>query len=286
MRESTQTRRNVFLSRYVHNTKTLTGSILVIAFVLIALFAHALSPHDPYEMRARNLFGPPSVEHFFGTDDMGRDVFSRALFGARISIFVAFLVGALSAVIGILVGLPSAYFGGKVDLLVMRLIDIIMSFPWILLALLLAAVIGPGLKTVILALTIIYAPGAIRVARSKAMSVKGEKFVAAAEAIGESSFSVIFRYILPNSLGPILVQMTLNMSWSVLGEAGISYLGFGTQPPTPSWGLMLANATTFLYSAPPTLSILPGVLMVILVFGLNFLGDGLRDLLDPKFRRL
>jgi peptide/nickel transport system permease protein len=287
MREqATGLARSNFLDRFLHNKKTLVGSILVLSYILLAIFAPLVAPRDPYVMNAKELFLSPNVRSPFGTDEMGRDVLSRAIHGARISIFVALLVGIMSGTIGIIVGLPSAYFGGKLDLILQRLVDVVMSFPWILMALLLAATVGPSLRTVIFALTIIYAPGAIRVARGKAMSVKEEQYVAAAKAIGESSFSVIFRYILPNCIGPIIVQTTLIMSWSILGEAGISYLGFGTQPPTPSWGLMLAGATKFIYSAPITLSIFPGLLMLILVFGFNFLGDGLRDLLDPKFRRL
>jgi peptide/nickel transport system permease protein len=277
---------SLFIVRFLHNRKTLIGAILVTFFILIAVFAPLLAPQHPYEMNAAELFHPPSRHHIFGTDELGRDVFSRALYGARISIVTAFLVGSMSGLIGIIIGLPAAYLGGKFDLLVMRAIDVTMSFPWILLALLIASIIGASLNTVIIALTIIYAPGSIRVVRSKALSIKEETYVAVATAVGESDLSIMLRYVLPNCVGPILVQTTLNMSWSILGEAGISYLGFGSQPPTPSWGLMLADATDFLYSAPPTLVILPGLLLLILVLGLNFLGDGLRDLLDPKFRRL
>jgi peptide/nickel transport system permease protein len=277
---------NLFVIRFLHNRKTLIGSILVVLFVFIAVFAPYLAPQHPYDMNATELFEPPNSGHIFGTDELGRDVFSRALYGARISIITAFLVGLMSGLIGIIIGLPAAYLGGKFDLLVMRAIDVTMSFPWILLALLIASIIGASLNTVIIALTVIYAPGSIRVVRSKALSIKEETYVAVATAIGESDISIMLRYILPNCIGPVLVQTTLNMSWSILGEAGISYLGFGSQPPTPSWGLMLADATDFLYSAPPTLVIFPGLLLLILVLGLNFLGDGLRDLLDPKFRRL
>jgi ABC-type dipeptide/oligopeptide/nickel transport system permease subunit len=286
VKETATVQQSKFLRRFLQNKKTLIGSLLVLLFVFIALFAPFLAVHDPYVMNAKDLFRSPNRTYFFGTDEMGRDVFSRAIYGARISIFVALLVGTMSGLIGIVIGLPSAYLGGKFDLVLQRLVDIVMSFPWILLALLLASILGPSIKTVIFALTIIYAPGAIRVARGKAMSIKEEQHIAAAEAIGERRLAIIFRYIFPNCIGPIIVQTTLIMSWSVLGEAGISYLGFGTQPPTPSWGLMLADATDFIYSAPITLSIFPGLLMLILVFGLNFLGDGLRDLLDPKFRRL
>jgi peptide/nickel transport system permease protein len=166
----------------------------------------------------------------------------------------------------------------------MRSIDVVMAFPWVLVALLLASILGPSLETVIIALGIIYTPGMIRVVRSKVLSVKEEKYVAAAEAIGESNTSVIVRYILPNCIGPFLVQTTITMSWSILGEAGISYLGFGTQPPAPSWGLILADAARYMYTAPRSFPILPGVILLVLVLGLNYVGDGLRDLLDPKFR--
>jgi len=226
----------------------------------------------------------PSMEHLFGTDQLGRDVLSRTLYGTRISIFVALMVGIYSGIIGIIIGLPAAYFGGNFDTLVMRLVDITVSIPWVIIALLLASILGGSINTVIIALGIIYAPGFVRVVRSKGLSIKEETYVKAAKAMGESKVAIIFRYIFPNSIGPILVQFTLTMSLSIIGEAGISYLGFGTQPPTPSWGLMLADATRTLYSAPRTLVILPGIMLLFLVLGLNFLGDGIRDLLDPKLR--
>ena len=278
--------RGLFFRRFLKNKKTLIGSILVLFFVLVAIFAPVLAPGSPFEINAMAMFQAPSAEYLFGTDDLGRDVFSRAIYGARISLVTAFIVGIASGAVGILVGLPAAYFGGRFDLLVMRAVDVAVSFPWLLLALLIASIIGASLTTVIVALSIISAPGAIRVVRGKAMSVKEETYVVVATAIGESDGAIMLRYILPNCVGPILVQTTLTMSLSILGEAGISYLGFGTQPPTPSWGLMLADATDYLYSAPPTLVILPGLLLLLLVLGLNFLGDGLRDLLDPKFRKL
>lgn len=272
------------LLRFFKNKKVIVGIFVVSIYILLAFITPYVTKQIPYEINASNQLASISKDHLFGTDSMGRDVFARVLYGTRISLGVAVSVGIMSGIAGLIIGLSSGYFGGRFDLLVMRSIDVVMAFPWVLAALLLVTIIGPGLKTVIIALAIIYTPGMIRVVRSKVLSVKEEKYVAAAEAIGESNLSVMGRYILPNCVGPILVQTTITMSWSILGEAGISYLGFGTQPPSPSWGLILADAARYMYTAPKTLPLIPGVVLLILVLGLNFMGDGIRDLLDPKFR--
>lgn len=272
--------------QFINNKKALGGCLIIFVFTIIAIFAPLFSPYDPYKLMVGEQLQPPSIGHLFGTDYMGRDVFSRALYGTRISLSVAIMVGIISAIIGIVIGLSSAYFGGIFDMVAMRLVDIIMSIPWVMVALLLVSIISPGIKTVVISLGIVYSPAFVRLVRSKAMSTSKEIYVIAAEALGESKFSIMTKYILMNCIGPILVQFTLTMSWSIIGESGISYLGYGTQPPTPSWGLMLADSTRVINSAPITLSILPGILILVVVVGFNFLGDGLRDLFDPKSRNV
>ena len=225
-----------------------------------------------------------SSNNLFGTDEFGRDIFSRTLYGARISLLVALAVGLMSLFFGIIIGIPAAYYGGILDIILMRLADVLISIPWVIFGLLVAAIMDPSVESVTIALILIYIPGFIRVVRSKALSIKQETYVIAAKSMGENDFAIMFKYIFPNSMGVILVQLTLTMSYSVLAEAGLSYLGFGTQAPTPSWGLMLSDATKYIYSAPATNYILPGLLILILVFGFNFLGDGLRDYFDPKMR--
>jgi peptide/nickel transport system permease protein len=271
------------LSTLWGNKKALVGSIMLLVALLAALLAPALAPFDPYELYVGPLIAPPGGTHLLGTDNFGRDAFSRLLYGARISLVASFSVTALSLVVGVSLGLITGYVGGTVDYVVMRVIDMFFAFPWILIALAIAAIIGPGLDTVLIALVAVYSPILTRVTRGVVLSIREKEYVEAARAIGESDLSVMFRYILPNTLSPLIVQSTAIMGFCIRAEAAISYLGLGTRPPTPSWGLSLAEGGPFMWAG-PHLVVFPGLAIAYLVLSFNFLGDGLRDIFDPRYQ--
>lgn len=250
----------------------------------VAILAPILATHDPTKVALADRLMPPSAAHFFGTDEYGRDLFSRTLFGARLSFQVGFLTMTVAAGIGSVVGLLSGYAGGWADLLVMRIIDAIMAFPGLLLALALMAFIGAGLRNIIISLSIIYMPVYARLARAGAQSLKVREFVEAARSTGASDGRILFRHILPNAISPLLVQATLTVAYAVLAEAALSFLGAGIPQPAPSWGNALADGRDHFRDA-PWISIIPGLAIAGLVLGINLLGDGLRDLLDPRQRR-
>lgn len=268
--------------KVLRSKKVIIGLTIVLIIFLVAIFCPQIAPHDPYKLRTGPNLSPPSTRNLLGTDAFGRDVFSRVLFGTRISLLVAIVVAFFANLIGIPLGLVAGYYGKRVDLVVMRFVDTIFAFPWILIALVFAAIMSPSTKTVVLALSIVYSPQVVRLMRSKVLSLKNEDYIKAAKAMGESKFAILLKYILPNSFGVVSVQATIIMSFSILAEAGISYLGLGTQPPSASWGLMLSEASNFLFIS-AYLSIFPGLAILILVLAINFLGDGLRDIVDPKF---
>ena len=266
------------------NKKMMIGGLMLIAIILVAVFAPAIAPYSYSEMRtSKKTFAPASAEHPFGTDNFGRDVFSRVVYGARISLLVAFASVTIGAVIGVPVGLMSGYVGGWFDIVVMRITDVLMTIPTILMAIIVTAIMGSGLKVVIIALGIVYIPGAVRIGRSMVFTVKEREYIASAVVIGESKQRVLWKYIFPNCIGPIIVQCTLRLSSAVLSEASISYLGYGTQPPMPSWGLMLADSQLYMWQS-PLLCIFPGLAILFLVLAGNLFGDGLRDLLDPRYK--
>ena len=264
------------------NKKALVGSVMVIAAIIVAVFAPILAPFDPYELYVGPLLSPPTSTHLMGTDNFGRDVFSRILYGSRISLVAAVSVTLTAFVIGVSLGLLTGYRGGALDYVSMRVIDMFFAFPWILIALTLAAIIGPGLNTVMIALVVVYSPVFVRMSRSVVLSLREKEYIEAARAIGEKDRAILFRYLFPNTLSPLIVQATAVMSFCILAEAGISYLGLGTRPPTPSWGLTLAEASPFMWAG-PYLVIFPGLAIAFLVMAFNFLGDGLRDILDPRY---
>jgi peptide/nickel transport system permease protein len=273
------------MKRLLRNFAFTSGLILTVLLVLAALAAPALAPYDPNVQDTTRRLEAPSNEHLLGLDDLGRDVLSRVIFGARVSLRVGFSVVLLAALTGVTLGAISGYFGGAIDVLVMRLCDILLAFPGILLAIALVAVLGPSLNNVILALAIIGWVSYARLVRGQVLKVREMEYVTAAKALGAKSPRVILRHVLPNVINPVIVMATLGLAGAILAEAALSFLGLGVQPPTPSWGAMLTAGRRYLGLA-NHLAIFPGAAIMLAVMGLNFLGDGLIDALDPKYRKL
>jgi peptide/nickel transport system permease protein len=257
------------------------GLIIVLITLAAALVGPALTPHDPAAQELSRRLEGPSVTHPFGLDELGRDILARILAGARISLLVGLAVVSVSSAIGMLLGSAAGYFGGPVDDVISRLIDVLMAFPGILLAIALVAVLGPSLTNVVIALSIIGWVGYARLVRGQALRTREFDFVQAARALGAGSGRIILRHILPTALPSVVVQATLGMASAIIAEAALSFLGLGVQPPTPSWGTMLDAGRSHLFDA-PHLTIFPGLAIALLVLGFNFLGDGLRDRVDPK----
>ncbi len=257
------------------------GLTIVLLFVVIAAVAPILSPADPFEQTLEKGLQTPTLEHPFGRDKLGRDILSRVIYGSRISLKVGLITVTISLSIGLSLGALSGYCGGLVDEALMRLVDIFLAFPGLLLAIALMAVLGPGLDNVIFALSLLGWVGYARLVRGQILALKGKEFVLAAEAQGAGKLRIICRHLLPNLAGPVAVQASFGLAGVTLAEAGLSFLGLGVQPPLPSWGSMLSEGRQFLLVA-PHLSIFPGLAIALLVLGFNILGDGLRDILDPK----
>lgn len=260
------------------------GGLVLFAVVIIALAAPLLSGIDPTALNPRGRLAPPSGQHLFGTDNFGRDVFSRTVWGARLSLEIGFLVAALTALLGTLVGLMAGFFR-RCDTPIMRLMDSMMAFPGIVLAIGLMAALGPSIYNVVTALTVVYTPRLARVVRSIVLSIREMQFVEAARAQGTSNARILLRHILPNCLSPLIVQGTFIFAEAVLGEASLSFLGAGTPPYIPSWGNMLGEARAYLRDAPWTM-LFPGLALTLTVLALNLLGDGIRDVLDPRLRKV
>ena len=273
-----------FRKTFLTNFALTAGALITIALVIVALAAPLIAPHDPNWQETSRRLEQPSRQHVLGLDDLGRDVFSRVVYGARVSLRVGFSVVLLTSTVGIFLGAIAGYFGGKIDTLIMRLSDMLLAFPGILLAIALVAVLGPSLNNVVLALSVIGWVGYARLVRGQILKVRQMEFVTAAEALGARSPRIIFRHLLPNVLSPVIVMATLGLAGAILAEAALSFLGLGVQPPTPSWGAMLTTGRQYLGLA-NHLAIYPGIAIMLAVMGLNFLGDGLIDALDPKYRK-
>ncbi|HEY2092622.1 MAG TPA: ABC transporter permease [Thermoanaerobaculia bacterium] len=272
------------MKRLFRNFAFAAGAILTIALVIVALAAPLLAPFDPNAQDTIRRLEPPSREHPLGLDDLGRDVLSRIIFGARVSLRVGFSVVLIASAIGIALGSTAGYFGGAIDVAIMRVCDILLAFPGILLAIALVAVLGPSLNNVILALATIGWVGYARLVRGQVLKVREMEYVTAAKALGARSPRVIVLHVLPNVINPVIVMATLGLAGAILAEAALSFLGLGVQPPTPSWGSMLTSGRQYLGLA-NHLAIYPGIAIMLAVMGLNFLGDGLIDALDPKYRK-
>jgi peptide/nickel transport system permease protein len=260
------------------------GGVLVLVLMLCAVFAHWIAPYPYDETNVRQRLKPPGAQFYLGTDNLGRDVFSRIVYGARISVTVGFGAVTLSILLATILGVTSGYFGGKIDVLVQRIVDAAMAFPTLVILLSIMAVLGPGLLNVILVLGIVPSANRSRVIRSATLAAKENQYVEAARAVGASHLRIILCYILPNIMAPIIIVATNALGAVILVEATLSFLGFGVPPPYPSWGEMLSGSgRSYMYKA-PWMAIWPGVAISLAVFGFNMLGDALRDLLDPRLR--
>ena len=266
-----------------HASGRIGGAIILIYLLLALASAFGLMPHDPIFQDRIHRLSPPGATYWMGTDLFGRDIFSRLMVGIRQSFIVAFLSVAVAALVGVTIGLLSAWWSGLWDATLMRLMDILLAFPAILLALLIVAVLGPGTYTSVLAIAIVYTPIFARVARGPALSLKAREFVEAARTFGSSEFYILSRHLLLNLVAPLTVQITLALAWALLTEASLSFLGLGAQPPEPSLGLMLADSKDLMQSA-PWLMIFPGLAVLFGIMGFNLLGDALRDIVDPRSR--
>lgn len=271
---------------FLRSKSAVTGLILIGILILVAIFANVIAPHDPYKMDIWNSYRAPegvSGEYILGTDDMGRDVLSRILVGSRISLLVAATATGVSLIFGITLGAIAGYAGGAVDAVIMRLMDLILAFPSVLLAIAIVASLGPGVINAMFAIAIVRIPAMVRVTRSMVLGLKEEEFVMAGQALGLSDRRVLFRHILINCIAPILVVASLNMGTAITVEATLSFLGLGAQPPVISWGRMLALGRDSIRTA-AHITLYPGLAIVFTVLGFNLLGDGLRDIGDPQLR--
>lgn len=280
-----QSRFQRITKQLLRNRRAVVGGIILLVIITMAIFAPYVATHDPVKQNIRNQLKPPSREHIFGTDQFGRDIFSRVVYGARLSLRVGFLSISFALVVGGLLGLVSGYFGGWMDMIIMRLIDILLALPGFLLALAIVAALGPGLENVVMAIGVSYVPSFARMMRSSVLATRELDYVGAAQALGASDSRIIFLHILPNSISPIIVLTTLSVAGAILSAAGLSFLGLGAQPPTPEWGSMIATARPFIRVSHWSVTI-PGLAIFITVMCLNLVGDGLRDALDPRLKNL
>ena len=261
------------------------GAVIILGMLLVAASAGTLAPYDAYHADYSSQFARPSAEHWFGTDEFGRDLMSRIMYGARIALFVGFTASFAGCTIGGLLGVTSAYLGGKVDLLLERLMDILLAFPQLILALAIASILGPAVQNVVIAIAVPIIPRAARVVRATALAVKENVYVEAVNALGATRRRVVLRHIVPNVVAPYIIMLTAQLGGAILAEAALSYLGLGAAEPTPSWGLMLSGSALSYAEKAPWIPVFPGIAISLGVFGFNLFGDSLRDALDPKLRK-
>lgn len=269
--------------RITHSPLTLVGIALVLIILLTALFAPLIATHSPTEVDLLSKLEAPSEDHYFGTDEVGRDIFSRIVYGTRISLRIGLLVVLISFPVGTILGAIAGYIGGRVDQVIMRITDVFLSFPGIILAMSIAAALGPSIENVMLALAATWWPWYTRIVRSSVLSIKNAEFIEASRASGANRIRILFKEIIPNAIAPATIQASLDLGFVILSAAGLSFIGLGAQPPSPEWGAMLSNSREILRDA-WWAATFPGVAILLTVLGFNLLGDGLNDLLDPKQR--
>lgn len=278
-----RTRQHLVLRRLARNRGAVLGAIILILLVSVAILAPLITPYDPLEMAPKDRLQPPGPAHWFGTDNFGRDIFTRVIYGTRISLPMGLISVGLALCIGLVGGLFSGYYGGWIDATIMRLVDIMLAFPGLLLALAIVAALGPSLVNAMLAVGISVSPTYIRVVRSAVLSERELAYVDAARSIGTPDWSILLRHLLPNTLTPVIVLSTLGVASAIITVAALSFLGLGVKPPTPEWGSMLSEARSYLRLSPWTMTF-PGLAIVIAALAINLFGDGLRDALDPRMR--
>ncbi|MFC2949007.1 nickel transporter permease [Virgibacillus sediminis] len=271
----------IVFNKLKKNKASMVGGFLILLFIIIAIVGPYFTPYSPNTQDVVNKLAPPSAENWFGTDHFGRDIFSRIIHGMSITLYVGFFSVFLGATLGVLIGVVSGYYGGRTDTILMRIMDVLLAFPGILLALAIVSVLGGNLFNVILAVAISSVPVFARIVRGSTLSVKKLEYIDAMKALGASDTRIIFKHILPNVSSPIIVQATLSIATAILSASGLSFLGLGAQPPTPEWGAMLSDGRNYLFNA-PHVATFPGLAIVAVVLAFNILGDGLRDALDPK----
>jgi peptide/nickel transport system permease protein len=276
-------RRGEQLRRLARNQLALAGAAILVVVAFAALFAPYLSPDDPLEMNPTLLLQPPSAAHWLGTDEFGRDILSRVIWGARISLYVGGIAVTIALLVGVTLGLIAGFYGGLIDDVINRVLDVVFAFPTILLALGIVGMLGPSLTNTMIAIGIVYTPQYARLTRGTTLSVRERDFVDAAVVSGANDLRILWQHILPNVAAPLVVQTSLSLSLAILAEASLSFLGLGTQPPDPSWGTMV-NTGQRLIELSPWPVVFPGLAIILAVLGFNLLGDGLRDAFDPRLR--
>jgi len=274
-----------FWEQFLQNRLAVLGLVIVIGLVIVAIFAPFFAPQDPTLQSLPDKRTKPGGKFILGADEFGRDILSRLIYGTRVALLVGILSVAIALVLGMVLGTVSGFFGGVVDNLIMRSLDILLAFPYLLLAIAVVSAIGPGVLNTTIAVGIWATPGFARIIRASVITIKKADYVLAAKALGASSTRIILSHVTPNFISPVIVYSTLYMANAILVEAALSFLGLGVQPPTPSWGLMVSSGRDFLLSA-PHIATLPGIAIMTTVLGFNLLGDGLRDSLDPRLRNV
>jgi peptide/nickel transport system permease protein len=269
--------------RFLHSRTGVAGAIVLVIVVLAALFASRIAPYSPTRQDFRVERQPPSAQHLMGTDEFGRDVFSRVIWGAQTSLEAGAVAATIALVIGLGLGMFAAFYGGRADNVIMRFMDVILAFPYILLAIAVVAILGPGLLNAMIAIAIVYIPHYARVVRGSVLSVRARDYVEAARALGASDGRVMLHHVLPNTMAPVIVTTTLIVGSAIIDTAGLSFLGLGTQPPTPDWGNMLSAGRSYVIDS-PWIATFPGLAILVTVLAFNLMGDALRDAFDPRLR--
>jgi peptide/nickel transport system permease protein len=272
------------LRRLSKNPIIPVGAIIIVLMIVVGTFAPYLAPYEPSKMYSRNRREAPSKQFWLGTDRLGRDMLSRMIWGTRVSLVIGVLAVSVSLVIGLTIGMISGYYGGMIDEILMRMMDIIFAFPSLLLAIALIAVTGPSMRNIIFVVGLIRIPRFARILRGTVLSIKEKEFVEAARALSKSDVGIMLQHILPNCIAPLTVEASLSIATAIITESALSFLGIGVRPPTPSWGQMIADGRSELFTA-PWIVIFPGLAIMVTVLGYNLFGDGLRDALDPRLRQ-
>lgn len=284
LQKTARSPRQMYWHRFKNNRMCIAGSALVLLLVFIAIFGPLIAPNDPILVNTPDRFTSPGTQYWFGTDEFGRDIFSRILYGGRIAVQIGLVSVTVAFFGGIVLGLVSGYYGGLVDTILSRLLEIWLSFPDILFVIAVVAILGPSLNTVILSLGFLSIPAYARIVRGSVLSARQELYVEAARSVGVQSGRIMLRHILPNVVAPLIILSSMRFGGALLTGAGLSFIGLGAQPPSPEWGAILSTGRMYMYQA-PWITIFPGLAIAVFVLGVNMLGDGLRDVLDPRMNR-